>query len=163
MTNDDDSALITSRLQFQDALRVAFVEAATKGAHELWLCDEDFATWPLGEPALIDSLTAWASGRRRMTLIARHFDEFARRHPRWVDWRRTYSHLVTCRKNVEVASGEFPVVLVASGVVTVRLSDVTRFRGRHSFEKSDELLGREQIDAVLQRSEDAFPATTTGL
>ena len=157
------SGLITSRSEFHDALRAALADAANHGARELWLCDNDYADWPLGERAVVESFAQWAASSRRLTLVARHFDDVARRHPRWVEWRRTWSHIVTCRTNTEVASGEFPTVLVAVGTVTVRLSDTVHHRGRIAHDKCEELRCKEMIDAVLQRSEEAFPASVTGL
>ena len=155
--------LITSRAEFHAALRSAFEAMAQLSAREVWLCDEDFADWPLGERAIVELLTQWAASSRKLTLIARHFDEVARRHPRWVEWRRNWSHIVSCRTHTELASGEFPTVMLALGTVSVRLSDNLHHRGRLSFEKADEIRCKEHIDAVLQRSEEAFPATTTGL
>ena len=108
MTNENASGLITSRTEFQTALREAFEQAAAQGAHELWLCDEDFSQWPLGDAAMIETLTQWAAGKRRMTLIARHFDEVARSHPRWVQWRRLHAHLVSCRANTEGCNRRIP-------------------------------------------------------
>lgn len=159
----EPASLITSRAEFHVALRHAFERLADAGAREVWLCDEDFADWPLGERATVELLTRWAASSRRLTLVARHFDEVARRHARWVAWRRDWSHIVSCRTNTELATGEFPTVLLALGTVSVRLSDNVHHRGRLSQEMADELRCKEQIDAVLQRSEEAFPATTTGL
>lgn len=163
MSTDEPSGLITSRAEFQAALQQAFGSLASAGAREVWLCDEDFADWPLGERAVVERFTEWAASSRRLTVLARTFDVIARRHPRWVEWRRHWSHIVTCRTNVELATGEFPTVLLGAGVVSLRLSDTVRHRGRLSNDKGDEVRCKEQIDAVLQRSEDAFPATTTGL
>ena len=97
MSADEPSVLITSRTEFQAALQQAFAWLAAEGAREVWLCDEDFADWPLGERAIVDHLTAWAASNRKLTLVARHFDEVARRHARWVEWRRRWSHIVSCR------------------------------------------------------------------
>ena len=58
------------------------------GCRELWLCDNDFADWPIGERAVIESLSQWAGSHRRLTLIASTFDEVARRHARWNEWRK---------------------------------------------------------------------------
>lgn len=159
----EPGTLITTRGEFLSALRTAFAEAAQLGCRELWLCDENFADWPLGERAVVEHLDQWAASSRKLLLVARNFDEVARRHARWVEWRRAWSHIVSCRTNTELASGEFPTVLLASGTVSVRLSDVVHHRGRISHEKAEEIRCRELIDAVLQRSEEAFPATTTGL
>ncbi len=159
----EPAPLITSRAEFQGALLQAFDTLATAGAREVWLCDENFADWPLSDRAVVALLTQWAASNRKLTLVARTFDEVARRHPRWVEWRRSWSHIVSCRTNVDVASDEFPTLLLGIGAVSVRLSDHVRHRGRLSHDKADEIRCKEQIDAVMQRSEEAFPATTTGL
>jgi hypothetical protein len=163
MATDDHGTLITSRAEFHAALRHAFEALVRHGAREVWLCDEDFADWPLGDRAIVELLTRWAASNRRLTLVARHFGEVARRHPRWVGWRRDWSHIVSCRANTELATGEFPTVLLGLGAVSVHLVDAVHHRGRLSRDKADEIRCKEQIDAVLQRSEEAFPATTTGL
>lgn len=159
----EPGTLITTRGEFLDALHSAFAEVAHAGCREIWLCDEDFADWPLGERAVVEQLGQWAASSRKLTLLARHFDEVARRHARWVEWRRTWAHIVSCRTNTELASGEFPAILWGAGTVCVRLSDRVHHRGRISHEKAEEIRCKELIDAVLQRSEEAFPATTTGL
>jgi hypothetical protein len=159
----DTSRLITSRNEFLDALRFSFEEVADKGSREIWLCDNDFADWPLGERAVVEQLQRWALSSRKLTLMARTFDEVARRHARWVEWRRNWSHIVSCRTNTELGTGEFPTLFVAYGTVSVRLADATHHRGRLSHEKADEQRCKELLDVVLQRSEEAFPATTTGL
>jgi hypothetical protein len=159
----EPNTLITNRSEFHAALRLAFAEAATRGCREIWLCDNDFADWPLGERAVVEDLTRWAASSRKLTLIARSFDEVARCHPRWVAWRRQWSHIVSCRSNNELEEGGVPTVFLASGTLSVRLSDTVHHRGRLSREKPEEVHCKELIDAVLQRSAETFPATTTGL
>ena len=156
-------AVISSRSEFYQALRDAFAEAASVGCRELWLCDVDFADWPLGEREVIEHLARWAASQRRFTLLAENFTELSRRHPRWVEWRRTWSHVVHCRTNTELEAGQMPTVLLAPGLLSVRLSDPNHHRGQRSHEAAEGLRCRELIDAVLQRSEEAFPATATGL
>ena len=155
--------LITTRAEFHVALRAAFAEAATAGSRELWLADNDFADWPLGERDVIESLSQWVASSRKLTLLAHDFDEVARRHPRWVTWRRQWSHVVSCRSNAELEAGEMPTLLIAAGTVTVRLSDPVHHRGRVAHDRAEELRCKELFDAVSQRSEEAFPATSTGL
>ena len=154
---------LTSRNEFHEGLRAAFADAATEGCREIFLCDADFADWPLSEPAVIEQLTQWAKAHRKLTLVARHFDEFPRRHARWVAWRRTWSHIVECRANAELEAGKMPTLLLAPGLVTLRLVDPVRFRGTVSRAVADAVRAREAIDAVLQRSEEAFPVTSLGL
>lgn len=159
----DTHGLISSRSEFYTALHRAFADAASIGCREIWLCDTDFADWPLGERAVVEQLGQWAGSQRRLTLLATTFDEVVRRHPRWVEWRRQWSHVVQCRVNTDLESGQMPTVLLAPGLISVRLSDRLHWRGRWSIEAADEVSCREQIDAVLQRSAETFPVTTTGL
>jgi hypothetical protein len=159
----DIPGLITSRGEFHEALRAALNEAADAGSAQLWLSDPHFAEWPLGERAVVDALTRWAQSSRRLTMLAATFDEVGRRHPRWVAWRRDWSHIVSCRTNHELESADVPTLLCASGTVSVRLSDPVHHRGRYSHDKSEQLRCKELFDAVSQRSEEVFSATTTGL
>ena len=155
--------LIETRSDFHDALRAAFAEAAQVGCREIWIVDDDFADWPINERAVIDDLTRWAGAHRTLTVVARSFDELARRHARWVQWRRQWSHVVHCRTNNDLEAGQMPTILLAPGLTSVRLFDRVNYRGSVSNGKADEVRWREDIDAVLQRSEEAFPATTLGL
>lgn len=154
---------ITTRGQFHQALRDAFAEAAAIGCREILMCDDHFADWPLNEPELVDHLTQWATAQRRITVLARSFDEVARRHPRWVAWRRTRSHVVDCRSNNELEAGQMPTLLLMPGVLTLKLVDAVNYRGSVSRDAGAAVLAREAFDALLQRSEEAFPATNLGL
>ena len=156
-------SLISSRREFHDALRSAFAEAAAVGCREMWLCDVDFTDWPLNEVAVIENLTQWAEAHRKLTMLAQTFDEIPRRHARWVAWRRTWSHIVECRSNNELEAGQMPTMLLAPGLFTIRLVDPVRYRGSVSRNAADAVQGRELIDAVMQRSEEAFPVTSLGL
>jgi peptidyl-tRNA hydrolase len=154
---------ITSRGEFHAALRSAFAEAASTGCREIWLCDSDFADWPLSERAVVDNLTQWAQAHRKLTLLAQNFDEIVRRHARWVEWRRQWSHVVECRTNTELEAGQMPTLLLMPGLITVRLVDAVHHRGSVSRAPADAIHGRESLDAVLQRSTEAFPVTTLGI
>ena len=158
-----EAGLIQSRAEFHTALRGAFAHAASAGSREIWLSDVNFSDWPLGEREVVDSLSQWVASTRRLTVLAHDFEDLARRHPRWVTWRRQWSHVVTCRTNAELEADDIPTLLVASGTVTVRLSDAVHHRGRVSHDRAEELRCKELLDAVLQRSEEAFPASSTGL
>lgn len=163
MNEQAGRAMIESRSDFHDAVRGALAEAALVGCREIWMIDDDFADWPLGESALVDDLTHWALAHRRFTVVARSFDEVARRYPRWVNWRRQFSHVVQCRTNNELEAGQMPCILLVPGLLSVRLHDRENYRGVASRDTADTVHWREAIDAVLQRSEEAFPATTLGL
>lgn len=157
------SELITSRNDFQEAVRQAFKRAADQGCREIFISDTDFAHWPLGERAVIEDLTRWAYAHRKLTVLAQHYDEFPRRHARWAEWRRQWAHVVECRALVDIEPGEIPGLFIAPGVVTLRLLDPVRFRASVSHEEADAIRARDALEAVLQRSEEAFPATTLGL
>ncbi len=154
---------ITSRGEFHRTLQAAMGHVAKVGCRHLWWCDADFADWPLNDPALIASLSAWAQSHRRLTLMATTFDTFAQRHPRWVAWRQPWSHIVTCRVLEEVEHGACPTLLLAPEVLVLRLADPIHHRGSLSADLADTVRAREEIDALLQRSAEAFPATTLGL
>lgn len=154
---------IASRGEFHDALRQAFAEAAHVGCREMFLCDVDFADWPLGEPGVIDDLTRWALAHRKLTLLAQSFEAVVRRHARFVQWRRQWSHVVECRALEDAEPGELPVAMLADGVIAVRVFDAVHWRGSLSHDAGDLTRCREAIDEALARSTQAFPATTLGL
>lgn len=158
-----DASPFLGREAFREVVRELLAEAAAEGWRELWLCDADFAHWPLGEPGVIDSLTRWAGAQRRLTVLALHYDELGRRHPRWVLWRRQWAHVVHCRALQELAADDVPSLLYAPDRACMRLFDPLRHRGSVSRLPPDILQAREQVDVISQRSVEAFPATTLGL
>jgi hypothetical protein len=155
--------LITDRGDFQRALREVFAALPGSDCRELWLCDEDFADWPLGEVAVVEALGQWINSRRKLVVVARHYDEVLRRHPRWVTFRRQWAHVVDCQGAEAADIRPLPVLLIASGACVLRLADATQHRGRLSIDLGDIRLSREGIDAILQQSGPAFPATTLGI
>jgi hypothetical protein len=159
----DTITRIEGREAFQAAVREALAEAATAGWREIWLCDADFANWPLGERSVIESLTRWTGAQRRLTLLALHYDHMSQRHARWAQWRRQWVHLVHCRALHELQANDVPVLLYAPGGVTLRLFDPLRYLGTLSRDAADGVRAREEIDAISQRSTESFPATTIGL
>ncbi len=159
----DTITRIEGRQAFHSAVRDALAEASAAGWREIWLCDPDFARWPLGERSVIESLTRWAGARRRLTLLALHYDEVLRRHARWAQWRRQWVHVVHCRALHELQANDVPVMLYAPGCLTLRLFDPLRYLGTLSRDVADGVRAREEIDAISQRSTEAFPATTIGL
>lgn len=80
-------------------VRDAFATAAREGWPEIWISDAHFHDWPLGERAVVESLQAWARSGRRFSMLAVNYDEVIRRHARFVQWRGTWDHIITCRKS----------------------------------------------------------------
>jgi hypothetical protein len=163
MSELPEARILTSRGEFHDALRESFALVADQGCREVFICDPNFADWPLSERAVIEDLTRWAYAHRKLTLLARHFDEFPRRHARWVEWRRQWSHVVECRALADADASSAPTLFLAPGVLTLRMLDPEHYRATLPFQESDAIQARDSLDALLQRSEEAFPATTLGL
>ena len=161
--NSESHGLIDSRSGFHQALREAFADIAAHPRLQVWMCDPHFADWPLDDAAVIDALVRWAQPHRKLFVLAQSFDDVVRRHPRWVSWRRQFAHAVECRLVEPLEQGRMPTLLTAQGGLTVKLVDPQRYRGSWSREPADGRLACELVDAVSQRSTDAFPATTLGL
>lgn len=148
---------------FRELVRTALGEAARRGWRELLLADADFADWPLGERAVVEALTAWAlSGGQRLTLLARRYDAVVRTQPRFVVWRRQWSHKIEARGLPGVDAQDVPCILWTPGWVLQR-QDMLRSRGFTGSEPERRRLLREALDGWLARSSTAFPADTLGL
>jgi hypothetical protein len=161
--NDSNSLLITSRSEFQAALKEAFAIVADSDVSEIWLCDENFADWPLNEPEVVSMLARWSLSHRRCHVLALDFSVLQQRHPRWVQWRRDRAHVVHCMTPDEAGSARVPSLLFAPGAVSVRLSDRIHYRGRLTTAADDAVRMREEVSALFQRGVEAFPASTLGL
>lgn len=147
----------------RDALLGALLQASEAGVPRIECIDADFAAWPLDDARLLRSLTAWARGpQRRLFMLAREFDDVARRHPRFTVWRRQFAHAVECRAAPEVDRSEFPALLLA-GDVGLQAGAGPRFAGRWLDEDADRRTWRGVVEAITQRSEAAFPAHPLGL
>jgi hypothetical protein len=155
--------IITSRGEFHDALKEAFAFVADKGCREVFIADPTFSDWPLGDRSVLENLSRWAFTHRKLTVLAESFDEFPRRHPRWVEWRRQWSHVVECRAVAEADIGQLTGLFMAPGLITLRVLDAEHYRASLSFDPVDSTRIRDAFDALLQRSEEAFPVTTLGL
>lgn len=153
----------SSRGEFQSAVRTALEMAASAGCKEMIWCDADYADWPIGEPTCIEMLSRWAMSHRRLVMLAAGFETIERRHPRFVGWRRSWSHVVHCRQVDEADKAATPSMLFAPGLCALRLSDPLHFRGRIGWSRSEEVRDQDEVDAFLQRSHESFPVRTLGL
>lgn len=151
-----------TRSEFVDLLRDTLMTALRGGAAEIVMADVDFRDWPLNEPALVDAFTLWTRPHHRLRLVALDFDGVMQRQARFVQWRRTYDHLVQAASPEDVASSDFPCMLLTPQVV-VEVLDRPTWRARASADPLDLERCRHQLDALLQRSVPAFAASTLGL
>jgi hypothetical protein len=157
------SGAFGGRREFQQLVRDAFVAAEREGWKEIILCDANFVDWPLGERVVVDALNAWAApGRRRITLLARRFDEVISHHPRFVRWRTTWSHIVEARACRTADPLELPSAIWTPEWVLNRL-DPIRCRGITGREADRRVALNDELHEWLKQSTPSFPATTLGL
>ncbi len=159
----DSIVPIASRADFHQAVQGALEQAERAGSREIFMTDPSFADWPLNDRDVVESLGRWVDSRCTLTLLAHSFDELARRQFRFVAWRKQWSHVVHCRSDVELGAEQIPTLLLVPGRVALRLLDRIHYRGTLSSRAADLNEARELIDALLQRSAEAFPVTTLGL
>ncbi len=158
-----DETPIDSRAAFHDALGQALSWSIARGARRLWLADRDFSEWPLDQGPWLDALTAWLRlPQRRLTLLSLRYDELPRRHPRFVEWRRTWAHGVEAFAPTE-AGIDVPTWLVDDGPVVLELRDLERFRGHVRKDPRAARRVRDEIDALLQQCDASFSPTVLGL
>lgn len=157
--------IITGRQAYVQALRDGLQLAAEQGGRELLWLDADFGAWPLSEPATLEALKQWALPHRQLRLAAARFDELRRLHPRFLQWRQTWDHVVQARQYEadDVGAGRPAGLLMAPGLFSLRLLDAQQWRAAISVRTADEIAAREWFDAVWQRSSESFSASTLGL
>lgn len=148
--------------EFAELVRIAFAAAAAQGWRDIIICDSTFEDWPLGERAVAQSLQDWSTSGRKLTMLARNYNEVMRRHARFVTWRRTWSHIVDCRSNATISADDMPSALFSSTWVFQRL-DLTRCTGVSGHEAARRVSLKERLDECLRLSSPAFPATTLGI
>jgi hypothetical protein len=147
---------------FRQNVRDALACAAREGWRELILSDADFHDWPLGERAVVDSLNAWAHSGRTLVMLARSYEDVLRTHPRFVGWRKTWAHLIDCRRNARGDAVGFPSVLWSSAWVMRRL-DPEHCTGVCTSAPEPRVASRESLKEWLGQSSPGFPVTTLGL
>lgn len=147
---------------FAELVRLSLSAAAAQGWREIILSDSGFEDWPLGERAVAQSLNDWARSGRKLTMLAKNYDEVVRRHARFVTWRRSWAHVVECRANSALSADDFPSALWSPVWVFQRL-DLTRCTGISGSEAARRVALKERLDECLRRSSPAFPATTLGI
>lgn len=150
------------RTEFIDVIRQAFGAAGQLGVREIIVCDADFDGWPLGERAVAQALGDWSRSGRKFTMLARNYDAITRRHPRFVTWRRTWSHIVECRASASGPNEVLPSAMWTPAWVFERL-DLQHSIGMASHEVARRVALKERLNERLLKSVAAFPATTLGL
>ena len=161
-----EQALPEGRLEgrqvFADLVRQALVCAAREGWTHIILSDPDFADWPLGERVVIDALQAWAGRGRHIQFMARDFGPLRQLHPRLVQWRVTWSHLVQAHACTSLVGTELPSAIWSPGWTLERL-DSLRCTLVASVDARRRLALKERLDTCWSMGSPSFAATTLGL
>lgn len=133
------------------------------GVRDVWLADPDFADWPLDEPAVQAALSAWLrQGGRQLRMAGLHFEQTARRHPRFARWRRDWSHAIEVWAPSD-GSMPWPVCGLLATPLWLQRQDAPDWRIRCFTDAVHARATSVQIADFLQRCEAAWPATTLGL
>lgn len=155
---------LRSAADFHAALRWSVEHAlATRSRRLIWL-DPDFAGWPLDDPALLDLLTAWLQlPQRRLVLLGQQYAQMQRQHPRFVAWRRNWSHVIDAWAPSDGVEVKMPTLALDDGRLCLQVFDSLQWRGRLALDERAARKWRDEIDALLQRCEAAFPVHHLGL
>ena len=144
---DLPSGRFSGREAFMQLVRDGLATAARDGWSEIIVSDSNFHDWPLGELAVIESLQQWAHSG----------------HPRFVRWRGTWDHIISCRRSPSADPLDLPSAFWSPAWVMHRL-DPVRCVGVAGFEPERRVLLRESLNEWLRsKSSPGFPSTTLGL
>ena len=155
---------LRSRADFDGAVCGALRHAIAQRSRRLIWLDPDFTAWPLGDPALLQDLTTWLKlPQRRLVLIAQRFDEVPRQHPRFVAWRRDWSHAIEAWSPSAGTEVQMPTLAIDDDRLCLQLFDRMQWRGRLTLDEQAARRWRDEIDALLQRCDAAFPVHHIGL
>lgn len=153
---------LSGRAAFVGLIRLAFATAAREGWSRMVLSDADFADWPLGEREVVASFHAWSQRGRSLHLLAHDYSVLRQMHPRFVQWRITWAHLVEAQACASASAGELPSVLWSPGWTLQRL-DPVRCTLVASRDAERRVALQEQLQQWSLKGTPAFPASTLGL
>jgi len=153
---------LSGRIAFADLIRQALAAAAQEGWPRMVWCDADFADWPLGEREVVASLNAWSQRGRSLHLLARDYSVFRQMHPRFVQWRTTWGHLVEAQACASASADELPSILWSPAWTLQRL-DPVRCTMVVSRSAEQRVALQERLQQWSLRGTPAFPASTLGL
>lgn len=163
---DTPEALPEGRLQgrraFADLVRAALATAAREGWPHIVLSDPDFEDWPLGERAVIESLNAWAGRGRRIQLLAHSYERLRLTHPRLVQWRVTWSHIVEAHACRQLSGNDLPSALWSPHWTMERI-DIEHSVMVCSRAPEQRAALQERLEDCWQQGAPSFAATTLGL
>lgn len=155
---------IETRGEFKAAIASAIRCALEERERAMWWLAPSFENWPLDDPEVLATLTRWALlPGRRLTILCADFEALAKAHPGFVRGRRDLVHAIVGRRPVDQDAMPDEALLLTGGGIVVRLPDASRPRGTCRRWGADATQARARVDAVLQRSEEAFATTVLGI
>lgn len=153
-----------------EGLRQLLIEAFEHKARRVVVLDPDFVQWPWSDPDLLHHLAQWGRlGGRRLEMLAPSYGACARRHPRFLQWRQHFDHLLTIGSFEPREVGpEWPACLMAATEGPVlRLLEFEDGRATWARSGPHAAVERRSVfdffDAISQRSTPAWPYTQLGL
>lgn len=153
---------LVGRVALAETVRQALASAAPRAWSTLWLVDDDFADWPLGERAVVESLQAWIGRGRQLRLLAREFHTLRRQHPRFVGWCASWQHLIEAHALRQASPHELPGVLWTPEWTLERLDPVRNVLvATHAPERRVAL--HERLGEWWKKGQPALAPTTLGL
>ena len=147
---------------FAGLVRHAFERAAADGWPEIILSDPSFEGWPLGETSTVHALQAWAKPGRRLVLLAGRFDLLIRLQPRFVAWRKAWSHLIEGRVCSPSALAGLPSAIWSRHWFLSR-TDAQAGVGQYGADRVRLQALHEALQNKLKVSVSGFAPTTLGL
>lgn len=124
--------------------------------------DADFADWPLGERSVIEALHGWAGRGRQIRWMAHDFGPLRQLHPRLVQWRTTWSHIVEARACPDTGSPALPSAIWTPQWCMERV-DPERCVMVAGTDGPRRLALQERLQACWGAGVSSFPATVLGL
>lgn len=153
---------LQGREQFADLVRRALATAAAEGWPRLVLCDADFADWPLGERAVVASLQTWARRGRVLQVLGQDLAPLRLQHPRFVQWRVTWAHLIEARACRHASEGDMPSALWSPGWTLERVDPIHSIM-LASRDALHQVALAQRIERWWKEASPALPITTLGL
>jgi len=159
-----ESGRIESWRDFHARVEAAMAMLAAEPA-DLLLVDPDFVHWPLGQRSVMEGFHQWAisPSRRQLTLLAADFGELPRCHPRWMAWYQRWSHRVRCLQPPPELAGDLKATLILGNTLALRVIEPRLGEGLWTRDSARIAIWRNEVDVILQRSQEALPPTTLGL
>jgi hypothetical protein len=164
MPNEFERTGLASENERQAAVEQLVTQLPETDVRRLTVVATEPADWGLGSTqAQIDALTRWARlPGRRLRLIGHRFDRMDARCTRLSSWRRSWTHLVEAWRPADLPGIPIPAwLLVGDRMIEWHSDDPPRGTltpGVLSVRRAE-----QQLDALLQRCEPAWPMVTLGL